>query len=248
MEVVKKILKNKWFMFGISLLSVLYLAFIIWVDVTSFKYQPDITSMGAFVAVYSLINIFFLLVMAYTRKCGVTVIVSLILVPAMIPIVFLNLDTIFVIIPPAVVALFLFFTCKASETFKTILGTVYLLGYILLSLAFFLVVSLFIPQTTDNLLMTGYSEDKTIRYEVIENVTESTSRIQVYFEPNDMDKKYPGVTCKPVGYRQIKYNKSEKDFPDIPKIEFKSNEVVMIDGKRCDLAEWKWSFNYDFLG
>ena len=235
-------LNNKWLKRGISFISGIYACFILWLAYMSAFFKPEYKNIAAFSIVYVLINIIFLSFMIYTRKQPFTALVSMLMMVILLPVVYLNLDNFLFFIPPAVVILTMFFACKTNETLKTVLGTVFLLMYILGGLGFFIVTNLFIPKTTDTILQQGVSNTGVYRYYVLDVQDNSTGRTEVYVEPNDKDKDFGFMVFKATGYEQRKYNARNHEMPTV---EWREGDKLYINNERYEIKEWNWKFNFD---
>lgn len=231
-------LNNKWLKRGISFATSIYGVFIAWLAYVAVFYDVTITNLPLFYILNVLVNSFFFLLMFYTRKQPFTCFVTMILMVLMFPVIFFNLDCIGLFVPSALVVITMFFVCRMNETAKTVLGTVFLLMYILGGLALFIATNLFYPKTVDTLLQQGVSDSGQYRYYVVDVQDKSIGRTEVYVEPNDKDIDLGFITFNATGYEQRKYNARNHEEPDV---EWK-DDILYINGERYDITEFKWKF------
>ena len=132
---MKEILGNIWVKRCISIFCVTYAAVIAMFTWATFLYDLEFVgkNMGSFLVVYSVASIVFLLLMIYSREMLVTRVISLVLLPVVFFLLLFNIANAnwILIIPPFIVALVMFFAAGTAETMKVIMGTIYLLLYVL---------------------------------------------------------------------------------------------------------------------
>ena len=132
---MKEILGNIWVKRCISIFCVTYAAVIAMFTWATFLYDLEFVgkNMGSFLVVYSVASIVFLLLMIYSREMFVTRVISLVLLPVVFFLLLFNIANAnwILIIPPFIVALVMFFAAGTAETMKVIMGTIYLLLYVL---------------------------------------------------------------------------------------------------------------------
>lgn len=238
------IFKNIWVKRGVSVFCGLYAAFLLWLDYMSIFYRLEYTNKAIFAVVYIGITLIFMTVMLFARKQAFTSILTMCMMVLMLPLVFLNLGNWLLIIPPAFLVLTMFFACGAGETSKTVLGTIFLLMYILGALAFFIFTNLFMTKTEDLLIENGVSSTNLYRYYVLDVMDNSTGRTEVYVEPNNMDKDFGFAVYKITGFEQRKYNVRNHEKPTIEWRDVDGKDTIFINGERCDLNEWEWKFSF----
>ncbi|MFR6495003.1 MAG: hypothetical protein ACLUOF_00125 [Ruminococcus sp.] len=88
---------------------------------------------------------------------------------------------------------------------KTVFGVIYLLLYVLGSLAFFMLMSFFTPSTQQTILENGESPSGAYRYEIIQTDDSSGGNVAVHIEPNDRDIHLPFLTFVSNGYDRTVY-------------------------------------------
>ncbi len=245
-----KFLKNIWVKRGVSLLCYLYAVLLAWLGYKSFFFDTEIVSVGKYIGIFLVISLVTLVLMLYSRKQVTTSILAMIMMFLSIPVVFLNVHNLWLIIPVLFVSLTVFFGCGASEVVKTVFGTIFLLGYILGALAFFIVINLFVTKTDDTIIAENVSPSGEYRYIVVDVKNQSEGNVMVYVEPNDLDFDKFGIHFRATGYKQRKYNQRGHE---VPEVEWGKT----ADGKECliisdsksetpqhyEIKEFKWSMD-----
>jgi hypothetical protein len=136
MEHVLNFFKNKWTKLGFSVLSVGYGVFMIWLAWLVFSFHLVPTNPVSLFALYSLINVLFGVVMVYTRKQIATKIIACLLHPFILIMLVAAFGNWYLLTPPFLVATVVFFASRSPEALKTILGTIYLILFIVAALAY----------------------------------------------------------------------------------------------------------------
>ena len=165
---MNEFLSNPWTKRAASLVSVLFCVGICGLSYLSVFYEVRMVHPVSFCIVWSLLSLLFLTVMLYSRRQVLTRLSSFLLLPALFPAVLLCFGNWGLILPLVLTSLVIFFLSGSGETIKTVLGTIYLLLYVLGSLGFFLIMSLFAPSTERVVVDSGISPSGTYRYEVID--------------------------------------------------------------------------------
>jgi hypothetical protein len=138
--------------------------------------------------------------MIYSRKQFLTKLSGFLMFPTLLPVVILCFGSWEMIIPLATCAIVIFFANSANEGAKTLLGTIYLLVYILAALAYFIFTSFLASPAVTEVVENGVSPSGKYRYEVIETKDSSNGSTSVILEPNDMDIEYSMLRFKVKGY------------------------------------------------
>lgn len=185
-----KFFASKWTQFAVSLLSPLYCVLIFGLSYFSIFYEMTVLNPKSVCLMLSAISVVALVIMLYSRKQPITILTSLIMLPALLPAVLLYFGQWHVLIPMLVVALVIFFFSGLGETSKTVFGTIFVLLYLLGSLVYFLMTTLFAPSTVSTVIESGVSPSGAYRYEVINTVDSSEGGTAVVIESNTMDKNY----------------------------------------------------------
>lgn len=194
------IFHNVWVKRIASVVSIIYAVYICVLSYRSLFYDVVITKPTVFCIYLSVISVGAMAFMIFSRKQILTKIASFILLPALLPIVIMCLGSWVMIIPLAICAIVMFFANGANEGTKTLLGTIYVLVYILTALAYFIFTSYLSSPAVKTTVETGISPSKLYRYEVIETQDSSNGSTTVILEPNDMDIVKGSVTYKIRGY------------------------------------------------
>lgn len=223
---MKGILNNKKITVVLSISSVLYMLYLLSLAYNTFFYKFVITSQIGFALFYILINILFVSAMFFSRKEKLTSILSILFLFVIFWLLIFNFNQAIVFLPPMIVSIFMFFACKGNETFKTIVGTLYLLLYILGIIIFVLSGSFFGDRIngtvlTKNInskseLLTVYSQDKIdkivegsvspdkkYRFYIADVKNSAKGQIQIIVTPNDMDKKHLLYSLEEKGREKI---------------------------------------------
>lgn len=234
--------KNVWFRRGVSLLCLGYTAFMIWVAVLNAAYYFELENPTPLFVLYLFVNISALGLMILSRHELLTRINSYLLPPVVFVTVICALGNWYMIIPPVVVMVVLFFVNNSNETLKTVLGTMYLLMYVI-GIVGYIGASFFLGH------IALYDVDLSKRDTSYEKVSESGEyRIVRYFntvgdrktqsyylETTAKDQKIPLGTCKLVlGCKHI-HTSTYEDVPedlvdwDFRTIDGKKTEVLIVE-------------------
>lgn len=122
--------KNVWFRRAVALLCWGYTALMLWVAWLNFGYFFVFDNPTPLFVLYLFVNIAALGLMIFTRKQMFTKINAYILPPIVFAIVIFGFGNWYMIAPPLAVVVVAFFVNNSNETLKTVLGTMYLLMYV----------------------------------------------------------------------------------------------------------------------
>jgi len=222
------IFHNIWFKRALSILSIVYAIYICLISYRSIFYDVIITNPVMFCIYLSIISAAAVTVMIFTRHQILTKIASFIVLPALLPIVIMCLGSWEMIVPLALAAIIVFFASGATEGTKTLLGTVYVLIYILTILAYFIFTTYLSSPAIKETVETGVSPSELYRYEVIATTDSSNGSTTVLLEPNDKDIIKNSVTYKIKGYNRTLCVK--RPLTDL-KLEWREDELY-INGER----------------
>lgn len=136
MDKLLSFFKNVWFRRAVSVLCLGYTALMVWVAILNAAYYFEIENPAPLFTLYLFVNICALGLMILSRKQLITKINSYILPPVIFVTVICALGNWYMIIPPVVVMVILFFVNNSNETLKTVMGTMYLLMYVVGIVAF----------------------------------------------------------------------------------------------------------------
>jgi hypothetical protein len=195
--------ENKWTKIGFSAVSLGYGFFMLWLAWLTFSFYLVPTNRVSLAAFYLLINVLFGAVMVYTRKEIATQITSCLLHPCIIVMLIFAFGEWFLIIPVFIVATVVFFVASTPEALKTVLGTIYLILFVLTVLGY---MTLQIFAITDSIFHVNldlrsdvhiYSRDNSYRlvlYIDKENKENRTVTYHAEFTADDM--KLPFLYCE----------------------------------------------------
>ncbi len=245
MDKILEILKNKWVKFGVSFLSLAFPVFILFVDWLSFAYYLEPINGVPLFLLYVLCNVIFGGIMFYTRKQIVTKIVVCITPLLAFLLLIIAFGQWYLIVPPVVICLLTFLACNTNETFKTILGTVYLLMFVvgtlvyLTMLHFNLTVQSLLEITECDLSKRygeyDYSTDgsyRLVRY--IDNDNEERQSASFYVERTEEDIELPYLKCyKHLGSQKVLVSM----YQDEVTYEWISDTELLIDGRVKDIEK-----------
>ena len=242
---------NVWLKRIASVFSLIYAIYICILSFRSVFYDVIIKKPLVFCLYLSVVSAAALVVMIYSRKQLATKLASFVMIPALLPIIIMCLGSWEMIIPLAICAVTIFFGSGANEGTKTLLGTLYLLVYILAALAYFIFTSYLASPAVKKTVDEGVSPSEKYRYEVITTTDSSGGCTTVMLEPNYMDINRSSVTYKVRGYNRKLCVK--RPLTEV-KIEWKEDDLY-INGERWFTPEQakkgKWfekeSFSLDFM-
>lgn len=185
MDKVIAFFKNNWCKRGFSLLSILYPLFLIHVDWLAFAYSLEPTNPIALFLLYVLVNFIFGGLMFYTRKQIITrfcLCISPLIIFVMMIVAFGNW---YMIIPPLAITAVVFLASGAGETLKTILGTIYLMMFVVGALVYLTL--LHFNLTPQTLLLKNYCDlaDRSYTYEYS---PEGTYRLVTYINDDNAER------------------------------------------------------------
>lgn len=192
-SVMNDFFANKWTKRVVSLLSPVYCALVFFLAYLSVFYDMTVRNPVIVCILVSAVSLIALVLMLYTRHQFLTKLVSLLLLPGMLLPLLLYFGQWEVLIPPLVAALVIFFFSGLGETTKTVFGTIALLLYLLGSLIYFLVTSLFAPSTVTTEIEAGTSPSGMYRYTVTNTIDSSNGCTKVTIESNLLDKDWDMV-------------------------------------------------------
>ncbi len=235
------IFSNVWVKRLLSAFNVLYVAVLLLLAYSTFLYDLEIhdNSKGLFVVVYILASVIFLSFMIFTRKQIATKIISFLLLPIVLALVMFNMGDWILIIPPFVVALAMFFIADNNETAKVILGTFYLIMYVL-AIVMLYVFSIFNTSVEtrldenlsknsnvykvydmDSVLeqvdeSNAISPDGTLRFYLYDVQDNNKGELKLIVEPYGQDKVMKFFTLKQKGIRRVVYRfEGRGEIPEI---------------------------------
>ncbi len=123
--------KNVWFKRGVALICWAYTGLMVWIAWLSLAYTFQYENANSLFILYLFINIAALGLMIYTRRQVITMVNCMVLPVVVFLIVIFAYGNLYMIIPPLAVVVVMFFINAANETLKTVLGTMFLLMYVI---------------------------------------------------------------------------------------------------------------------
>ncbi len=243
---MKEILENTWVKRCVSIFTAAYAAMIALFTFATFQYNLVFASgkQATFLVIYAVASIVFLLLMLYTRDIFMTRLISVLLLPIVFLLLLFNLGNAnwVLIIPPFIVALVIFFAAGTKETVKVIMGTIYLLLYVLGIVAYIICNMLFqgsiietpldmtldpesaaysyyktdlvhLSKVTDD--KNTYSPDGKFRF-YMTDVKDSDGRVKIYVVPASEDITLKFFSLKQKGIKRVVTTKGTRGIvPDV---------------------------------
>lgn len=218
----KSIISNKFVRFGISVFSLLYLILTVIMAVWTFLYRIEFTSDTGFYVFYIILSAAFLVLLILSKDQLITRLISMLLPFPVFLLTLFNLSTPVLFVPPLIVALFSFFASEAKDGPKVILGSLYLLLFVVGIVGYSILVSLFGGSSvetrldyslTDSEITSLYDMDKIdrlnansvspdgkYRYYILDVQDNDRGKVIIVVEPNDLDISYRFFTLIEAGY------------------------------------------------
>lgn len=191
---MKRFFANIWTKRAASLISAFYAFAACYICYCSIFYNIEISSRLSLCMLVTGVSLLSLVIMLYSRKQILTRISSMIILPAMLPVVLLYFGEWSLIIPIVATGIIILLLSGAGEGWKTAFGTIFLLMYIFGALGYFLFTSFFVSSAKTQTVASGVSPSHIYRYSVINTEDSSNGSTAVYVEPNYADVHYPFVT------------------------------------------------------
>ena len=249
MEKVLKVLKNKWFLLGISFLSFIYVLFVGYLVKLTFTCYLEVKNFASLMALYLLINFLFGVLMFFTRKQIPTIICAIILPLEAFALLITAFGQWHIIIPPLVVGMFIFLLCGVGEACKTVLGTLFLLMFVVGGLVYnvFLNFGISLFYVVTDLEENEMEMDMSLRSSEYLMSTDGTYRLVKYVESGDEravtsyyveqaleDEEYPFLYCYRVyGCRKVLSTMYSSGVNP----RWISDSVLYIDGRQRDIEQ-----------
>ena len=187
-------LSNPWVKRSVSVFNLAYFAVILMFTVATFLYDIQFAEGKevTFFVVYFIASIMFMGLMIYSRREICTRIVSVALLPVCFCLILFNWGDWILIVPPFIVALVIFFASGVHETTKVVLGTIYLLLYVLGLVAFLVLRMLFGGSTITTVLDTNLPETNDEVFQLYNDQTQWNNLVQYTSDENTIspDGKY----------------------------------------------------------
>lgn len=222
---MNKFLENPWTKRVVSLISIIYCAFVMVFAYFSIFYDMLLHDSRQVCILISLVSVITLICMLYSRECFLTKLASVLILPGMLLPILSYFGQWWVIVPPFVVGIIILFFSGMGETGKTIWGTIILLLYLIGSLAYFVTTSLFAPSTVTTIVGTGDSPSGIYRYTLSQTMDSSNGSTKVVVESNELNRDYGIVEFRVKGLERS------------VKIERPMNENVTIEWQTVSRQE-----------
>lgn len=245
MDKVLDILRNKWVKLGVSVLSLGLPVFIFYIDWLAFAYYLEPVNNVPLFLLYVLVNFVFAGIMFYTRNQIITRIVVCFTPILAFVLLIIAFGQWYLIVPPIVICTFTFLAAGTNETLKTILGTVYLLMFVvgtlvyLTMLHFNLTVRTFLQISECDISKRSekysYSPDNTYRIVMyVDDAGNERSLTTYYIEKTEDDIKFPYLNC----YKHL-YSQKVLVTMDQASVVYKwlNNDDLYIDGRAKNITE-----------
>lgn len=239
MEKVKKIVTNKWFKLGVSLLTVSYTALLVFFVYAVTFFDIKYTNKVEFAVIYSVYSFLICGLMLYTREspfCSIFAMANMVL---FLPVVLIDFGNWPLLVPGVIVTLFSFFSCKMNVTLKTVLGTVFLLMYIIGGVGYYIVMNVFRATTVDTLTAAEVSPSGSFRYYTLDVQNNATGKTVVYIEPNNLDKDLNFIELDNTIRKMIK----QANKPFTAECEWKGDKLYINGDLYFDEAEYLKEIN-----
>ena len=163
---MRDFMSNIWVKRCVAIFNITYLAVIVLFTYATFLYDLEFADgkEATFLIIYSVASIVFFLLMLYTKDMFITKLVSVLLLPIVFFLLLFNLSNAnwTLIVPPFIVAIVIFFAANTNETVKVILGTIYLLLYVLGIVVYFVCNMLFGGSEVETVLDMNLDSDSSI--------------------------------------------------------------------------------------
>lgn len=182
---MRDFLSNIWVKRAVATFNLAYFSVIVLMTCATFLYDLEFTPerITSFFTVYVIANVVFLVLMLFSKNVLITKLISVLMLPVVFCLILFNMGDWILIIPPFIVAVVMFFACGTNETVKVILGTIYLLLYVLGLVAFFVLNLLFGGTSTETVLNADLDRDSAV-YELYSDKDTFTKLCEVTRDEN----------------------------------------------------------------
>lgn len=245
MDKILDIFRNKWVKRCVALLTLGFPAFLLYVDWLAFAYYMQPVNNVPLFLLYVLVNFVFAGVMFYTRHQILTQLVACISPLISFVLLIIAFGQWYLIIPPVVICAFTFLAAGTNETLKTILGTIYLLMFVVGTLVYLTMLHFNLTvQTLANLTQCDiskrsenytYSPDFSYRIVMyVDDVGNERSLASYYVEKTEDDVSLPYLNC----YKHINSQKVLVTM-DKDSVVYKwlTDEDLYIDGRAKNIPK-----------
>ena len=244
MDTLVALFKNVWLKRGVALLCCGYTGLLIWIAWLNGAFFLEYENPTSLFVVYVFVNIAALGLLIYTRRQVITQVNVMILPPVVFATFLLAFGNWYMILPPLVVLVAMFFICTANETLKTVLGTMYLLMYVIGAAAYITITLLMGKITLAGVdldlrdrnyeVLSADGQYRIVRY--VDKPTGERRTASYYVEDISKDKKIPFGSAKRVlgsGWVVTAKYTSKSDSPVswvTKTVDGKKVEMLSVDG------------------
>ncbi len=235
MEKFVKFITNKWFNLGVSVLTLAYPVFLGGIALLLAGYYLEPTHEGALYTLHIFINVIFVGLSLFTRKQIITRIVSVLSPFFAFAILLFGFGNWFFVVPCVVSSIVIFFITGVGETTKIVLGTIYLIMYVVGVLVYLTFEMLFgsisFMDVDLSRRSTGYRYSSDGLYRVVLYVdpeSDKSRTVSFYLEETEGDISLPFVECRNAR-RSIHLITSDYSKP--ADVEWKDDHTLYIDGR-----------------
>lgn len=237
MDKVLSFFKNRWTKLGFSLLSIGYGAFLVFLAWLTFSHYLVPTNPASLFTLYLFINVIFGIIMIYTRRQVITQIIACFLHPCILVTLIFAFGNWYLLVPPFIISTVVFFAAASSETLKTVLGTIYLIFFVIGVLGYLTLQTFTIKIFEVDLNLRSsdylYSPDKNYRVvKYIDSESKENRMIVYYVEPANEDLHLWFLDCE-MFYSGVKIHATR--YENQPDVKWLSDNKLLIDGKVKDI-------------
>ena len=225
------IFSNKYVRFGLSCFNILYLLMIGVLSFWTFSYELRFSSEGVFFVFYIVLSVLFGVFMFVTRREFLTRLVSLTMLFVVFFLMIFNLERPLMFVPPLIIGVFMFFICSAGDTTKVIMGSLYILMFVVGLVVYNIASALFGGSAIETVLNSSVTDQKVAleydmakiehlnnrsispdgkyRYYILDVQDNDRGKVIIVVEPNNLDINYNFFTLVEAGYtsRVAKYTR-----------------------------------------
>ncbi|MDR0804214.1 MAG: hypothetical protein LBN42_00335, partial [Oscillospiraceae bacterium] len=187
-RIVGKVYKNFWTRQIVGFSSIWYLLFIFGVAKDFYTHIITFTNPVSLFALYLMVNLFFCLLMFYSRLSIATQICSFLLHPCILVLfIMTDFSNYFAILPPLIVSTFILCFSKANETTKTVFFTLYAVMFVCAVIGFkvMAIFKITVPLMPPDYSMRSddylYSPDRHYRIVMYIDPPETENRTAMYY-------------------------------------------------------------------
>ncbi|MDR1755282.1 MAG: hypothetical protein LBR74_10390 [Eubacterium sp.] len=238
MDEILKFLQSKKAKITLSFVSVGYALFLVWLAWLTYSHYLRPTNGPALFFFFVLINLLFGAIMLYTRRRLVTKISSCFFHPIILVILFLGFGNWYLAVPPFLVATVIFFASRTGESLKTVLGTIYLIFYVIGVIGYLTLqefsIKLFdvdLSLRDENYDYSSYKTYRVVRY--IDPPSKENRIIKFYVEKANEDIHLPFLNCEKFYDAEIILTARYSKMPDI---RWMDDNTLIVDGKVKNVA------------